>query len=89
MTAFEYLTSLTDAKKDFMKSFTVGETKIYPLDGTNRVHIAGLKEFCKVLHKDYIKEDWNGNNMCHTNYDKIYFEYDGIVFFELIDKEDE
>ena len=69
--------------------------KVYKsLDGVkvlsvnNSVQLVNLAHWCELLDMPYIKEDWDGNAVCNSNDDIIYFVFKGITFFELIDKEE-
>lgn len=61
---------------------------IFILSGKKVVQMCGIIEWCELLDMQYVREDWDGNEHCHSNWDVVYFDFKGIRFFELVDKID-
>ena len=51
------------------------------------LHIHGTEKLAHIIGAEIIREDWDGNEQCHTNNDFIYFWYRGFKVFQLVDKE--
>lgn len=50
------------------------------------LHIAGVQKIADILDIPVIREEWDGNKVCNTNHDIIYFQYRGFKVFELVPK---
>lgn len=82
--AWEFIKSVVKAEKIKRKQFgTLENVHIRMLDLKDDVHITNLPYLCKLLNFSYIREDWDGNEHCNSNYDILYFMYKGFKFFEL------
>lgn len=57
------------------------------IDPIMKFQMTNLAKWCKLLGKNYKRRDWSGNDYCGTNHDEIYFEHQGVEFFELVEKE--
>lgn len=55
---------------------------------SNRIQMDHLIHWCQLLDMDYVREDWDGNSVCCSNWDIVYFEYEGFKFFDLVEKEE-
>lgn len=52
------------------------------------IHIyGGVVMLAELAGLDYRREDWNGNKSCNSNWDMVYFTYEGYTFFELVSKD--
>lgn len=60
---------------------------IYAIGSYRDVQVSNLRKWCELLDESYIREDWEGNDICNSNFDIIYFIHENIKFFELVDKE--
>lgn len=67
----------------FMRK-TCGNIRV--LTQAEKLQLCGLAKLCELLDIEYIREDWEGNSVCDSNLDIIYFYYAGYKFFELVDK---
>lgn len=86
--AWEFIKSIVKAQKLMRKQFgTIENAHIHLLGLSNRIQITNLEYLCKLLHFNYVREDWDGNEVCDSDNDIIYFMYKGYKFFELVDKE--
>ena len=82
--AWEFIKGVVKAEKLKRKQFgTLESVHIRMLDLKSEVHITNLPYLCKLLNFAYIREDWEGNEHCNSNYDILYFIYKGFKFFEL------
>lgn len=72
--------------------------EIYSLEKKREVQMVHLKDWCELLNIKYKRADWGGNKVCNKsnkshcldiNWDIIWFEFDNVKFFELVDKENE
>lgn len=52
------------------------------------VHMSHILDWCELLGMPYIREDWDGNEQCNSNWDIVYFEYHDVEFFGLVTKEE-
>ena len=84
--AHAFLNELVKSQKLLKKVYTSldGVTVLFPRP---EVQMTNIIHWCELLDMPYIKEDWDGNTACSSNYDIIYFIFKGITFFELVDKE--
>lgn len=57
-------------------------------DINRHVQMHGIIELCYLIDMPFLREDWDGNKYCDSNWDIIWFEYRGVRFFELVDKEE-
>ena len=53
------------------------------------IQLYNLKKLCDILDLDYKREDWEGNESCNSNWDKVWFVYKNVEFFDLVHKEKE
>ena len=81
------LVAAAEKTRNTVYSEQVGEIEV--LNPSMNFQMKNLAEWCKLLGKKYKKEDWDGNELCDSNWDIISFEYKGVLFFELVDKENE
>ncbi len=82
--AWEFVKSIVKAEKLKRKQFgTLENVHINILGLRNEIQMTNLPYLCKLLNFAYIREDWDGNEDCDTNYDILYFMYKGFKFFEL------
>ena len=79
------LVAAVEKMQNTVYSEQVGEIKV--LGPIMKFQMTNLAEWCKRLGKKYKREDWDGNEQCGSNWDIIYFKYQGVEFFELVDKE--
>lgn len=79
------LIAAAEKTQNTVYSEQVGEIEV--LSPIMKFQMHNLAEWCKLLGKKYKKEDWDGNELCDSNWDIIYFEYKGVQFFELVEKE--
>lgn len=85
--ACAFLNGLVTAQKLLRKRFESLEAKrIYVVHPGNTIMISNLAEWCNLLDQEYGRVDWDGNEQCDTNWDKIFFNYKGFEFYELVDK---
>lgn len=88
--AWEFVRVCAKAKKMEYKEFALlKDEDIKRFKDKPEIHIFGLPRLCELLNIEYAREDWDGNKVCKTNHDIIYFMYHGIKFFQLTDKETE
>ena len=90
VTAKELLKTLVAIAEDSKKYVAVDEDSwndIQIITPIMKFQMTNLAEWCKRLGKKYKREDWDGNEQCGSNWDIIYFKYQGVEFFELVDKE--
>lgn len=81
------LIATAEKTQNTVYSEQVGDIRV--ISPIMKFQMVNLAEWCKLLGKKYKKEDWNGNEQCGSNWDIIYFEYKGVLFFELVEKENE
>ena len=60
---------------------------IYVLYPKAEINMHNLISWCELLDMSYQRVDWEGNKACNSNYDEVSFIYEGIKFFELVEKE--
>lgn len=81
-----FLNNLVKAQKLMRKTYaSLGGVMV--LITNNHVQMWNLRHWCELLGMDYIREDWDGNSACGSNWDIVYFEYEGFKFFDLVPKE--
>ena len=85
--AHAFLNELVKSQKLLNKVYTSLEG-VKVLSVNNSIHMTNLAHWCELLDMPYIREDWDGNEHCHSNWDVVYFDFKGIRFFELVDKID-
>ena len=88
--AFDFIENqviaITIAKSEFPSLNVLG---IKRLNSPVTIQVYNLKKLCDILDLDYKREDWDGNEMCNSNWDKLWFVYKNVEFFDLIEKEKE
>lgn len=60
---------------------------IYVLSPKAEFQMHNLITWCELLDMPYQRVDWEANQSCNSNWDEVFFIYDGIKFFELVEKE--
>lgn len=53
------------------------------------IQMNNLQKLCDILDLDYKREDWDGNEVCNSNWDKVWFMYKNVEFFDFVEKEKE
>jgi len=89
VSARDLLYALVRSSKEMNSQTKVGDSTVYPLAVTSEFQMVNLADWCKALQIDFHRVDWEGNKVCETNHDMIYFDYEGCRFFQLVDKEGE
>ena len=79
------LIAASEKTRNTVYSEETGDIKV--IEPIMKFQINNLAKWCELLGKNYKKADWDGNVYCGSNYDIIYFEHKGVIFFELVDKE--
>ena len=90
LTAAKLLNDYADAAKTLQAGFAkydIGCLELVNSYGEVQIQMYRLAKWCELLGIEYIREDWDGNKICNTCRDIIYFHYCGIKFYELVDKE--
>ena len=85
--AWSFIRCQVKAQKLMRKSFeSLGDVHVLGLHNTIHLH-AGVVTLARLTGLDWVREDWEGNDACDSNWDIVYFDYDGYRFFELIFKD--
>lgn len=86
--AYKFLNCQIKANKILKKRFnSLGD--VHTAVNCSEIQLVGdISKLCEVIDEEVIREDWDYNEHCNTNYDIIYFAYRGYRFFELVDKVD-
>lgn len=84
--AWKFVNRLAKAQKYFRKTYPSLDG-VRTLSFDDKIQITRLAHLCELLDIEYIREDWDGNEMCESNWDIIYFWHKGFKFFELVEKE--
>ena len=84
--ALAFLNCQVKAQKMMRKTFeSLGD--VSPLGLYKDIHVYNLIHLCDILEVPYIRENWDGNKQCNSNWDIVYFYYKGYKFYSLVDKE--
>ena len=84
--ALAFLNCQVKAQKMMRKKFaSLGGVELISL--RDDIQIWNLMQLIEILEMPYIREDWDGNDVCDSDRDIIYFDYKGYRFFQLVDKE--
>ena len=85
--ALAFLNCQVKAQKMMRKKFaSLGGVELTSL--SDDIQIWNLMQLIEILEMPYIREDWDGNEVCDSDSDIIYFDYKGYRFFQLVDKEE-
>lgn len=83
--AWEFINCQVNAIKQRDKKFTsLADIGCYNHD--KKVHLHGLLKLSALTNIPYSRIEWDGNDVCNSQYDEVFFIYKGVRFFELADK---
>lgn len=84
--AFAFLDAQVEAQNLIRKTFD--NLDVAPLNTRDTIQIRGIVLLSELTGIYCIREDWDGNKVCDSNWDILHFNYKGYEFFELVDKEE-
>lgn len=89
--AWEFVRTQAKAEKMRRKQFdSLRLNACYRLDNDRcTVQVHNLPFLCELIGVEYTRKDWDGNALCDTHDDILFFDYHDVRFFELVDKEEE
>lgn len=85
--AWSFIRCQVKAQKLMRKHFqSLGS--VHALNLSDMIHLSeGAVALAELTGLEWAREDWEGNEMCGSNWDIVYFDYAGYRFFELVFKD--
>ena len=86
--AFKFLNTQVKAHNMIKKTYE-SLPQVHTISVPKSIHVYGLLTLMDVIDLPFVREDWEGNIDCESNWDIVYLMYKGYRFYDLVEKEDE